>query len=73
MLGLEMMLTSMGLDPEEIKSYVEKFGTIIIAAKEQLDRIERNQVLIMEKLGIEPEAAAPANAITNEAATEGTE
>lgn len=41
MLGLEMMLKSMGLNPEEIRKSVEGFGQVVIAMDEKLTRIER--------------------------------
>lgn len=41
MLGLEMMLKSMGLNPEEIRKSVEGFGQVVIAMDDKLTRIER--------------------------------
>ena len=41
MLGMEMMLKSLGLNPEEIKKSIGEFGQVVIDMKEQLDRIEK--------------------------------
>lgn len=40
MLGMEMMLKSLGLDPEEIRKGITEFGQVIVDMKSQLDRIE---------------------------------
>lgn len=40
MLGLDMMLKSMGIDPEEVKKSVTEFGQVVLDIKAQLDRIE---------------------------------
>lgn len=40
MFGVEMLLQSMGLNPDEIKKSVTEFGQIVVDIKAQLDRIE---------------------------------
>lgn len=40
MLGLEMMLKSLGLNPDEIKKSIEDFGAVVVKISMQLDRIE---------------------------------
>lgn len=51
MLGMEMMLKSLGLDPEEIRKGITEFGQVIVDMKSQLDRIESKlNALLAEKL-----------------------
>jgi len=51
MLGMQMMLKSMGLDPEEILSSVNKFGATFLALQDQMNRIERKlDTVLAEKL-----------------------
>lgn len=40
MMGMEMMMKSLGLDPEEIKKTIGDFGQVVIELKSQMDRIE---------------------------------
>ncbi len=39
--GIEMMLKSMGIDPDEIRKSVSEFGQVVLALKEQMDRVEK--------------------------------
>lgn len=51
MLGMEMMLKSLGLDPEEIQNGIKEFGQVIVDMKAQLDRIEgKLNAVFAEKL-----------------------
>lgn len=56
MLGMDLMIKnmmrSMGIEPEQIVEQVKNIGETIVAFKEQMDRIERNQVAIMKHLNI---------------------
>ena len=53
-LGMEMMMKSLGVDPAEIKSQLEKVSVIaqekITAIESQLARIEANQLLLYQLL-----------------------
>ena len=57
--GMDMMFKAMGLDPEEIKKSIEGFGALVLDVNERLDRIEKNQRAIMQKLDIEFDFPAP--------------
>lgn len=50
MFGAEMLLKSLGLDPEEIKNSIAQFGAMVVAIKESLDRIEAKQDEILSRL-----------------------
>jgi hypothetical protein len=56
MLGMEMMLKSMGLDPAQIKSGVEEFGQVIIDMKAQMNRIEHKLDAVLAQNLIEETA-----------------
>lgn len=47
MLGMQMMLKSLGLDPEEIMKTAEGYGKMIGLVVEQLQRIEDKQDRIL--------------------------
>ena len=54
MLGMEMMLKSLGLDPEEIQTGIKEFGQVIVDMKIQLDRIEHKlDGILAEKIMLE--------------------
>lgn len=56
MLGMQLMLKSMGLDPEEIIGSVNKFGETFLAMQEQLNRIERKlDRVLTQNLLVEPD------------------
>lgn len=40
MMGIEMMLKGMGIDPNEIKKAVGEFGAVILDIRDRLERIE---------------------------------
>lgn len=54
--GLTMMLKSLGIDPEEIvrevKGTLDQYGAVLLALKQQMDRIEKDQKAIMDSLKI---------------------
>lgn len=54
MLGMEMMMKSMGINPDEIKSQLEKVSLVaqekMSQFEAQLNRIEQNQVLLYQLL-----------------------
>lgn len=54
MLGMEMMMKSMGINPDEIKSQLEKVSLVaqekMLQFEAQLNRIEQNQVLLYQLL-----------------------
>lgn len=50
MLGMDMMLKSMGIDPEDIKKQVEQFSQLVIELKAQMDRIEAGQIQIQNAI-----------------------
>jgi len=58
MLGMEMMLKSMGLDPAAITQSVQEFGALVIALKEQMDRIENKlDAIAFDNSGFSEDAA----------------
>ena len=58
MMGLQMMLKSMGLDPDEIIKSVNQFGEVFKAMQEQMNRIENklDKVLVQNLLSEVTEA-----------------
>lgn len=50
MRGMEMLLKSFGIDPDEIKKTAGQMGNLAIDFKTQLDRIERKVDLILSIL-----------------------
>lgn len=60
MSGLLIMLKSMGINPEEIIKQVQgtlnQYGAVVVDLKAQMNRVEANQKIIMEHLGIVPGA-----------------
>lgn len=49
-LGMEMMLSALGLDKDKLNAAIAQTGQIAVEAKAQLDRIEQNQAAILEIL-----------------------
>lgn len=60
MMGIEMMLKGMGIDPNEIKKAVGEFGAVILDIRDRLERIE-------VKLDAQNAAANPGDGETKEA------
>lgn len=63
----EMMIKSMGFDPAQVKLNVENAAKIAKAMGDQLNRIENNQKLIANHLGIvlnKPSDANPSLPVT---------
>lgn len=52
--GIEMMMKALGIDPAQIIETAKGIGETVIALKNQMDRIEKNQQTIMLHLGIPP-------------------
>lgn len=52
MLGMDMMIKSLGINPDEIKAQIEKVSIIaqekIVQLENQLTRIEANQLLLYQ-------------------------
>ena len=59
MLGMEMMLKSLGLDPEEIRKSVNDVGVVIIKISQQLDRIEQKLDALGNDRANEPASEIP--------------
>ena len=57
MMGMELMLKSMGLDPAAITQTIEMVATTAKAMKEQMDRIEKK----LDALSIIPGNSATEN------------
>lgn len=55
MLGMEMMLKSIGFDPEQFKQWMGELNQFASSVQQNIAAIRRDQELIMQKLGIEPE------------------
>jgi hypothetical protein len=55
--GMEMMMKSFGINPQEIianvTSTLNQYGAVVVDLKAQMNRMENNQLLIMKHLGIE--------------------
>lgn len=54
MLGADMLLKSMGIEPDKIKEHIEGFGQFMVSLDASLQRIEQNQHRIMAKMELEP-------------------
>lgn len=52
MLGLEMMLKSMGFSPEQLQQYGVELKSFAEGMANNMNIIRRDQLRIMEKLGI---------------------
>ena len=50
--AFEALVKAMGLEPEQVKATIAKTGQIVAEAGDRLTRIEANQRLIMQHLGI---------------------
>lgn len=48
--GMEMLLKSMGLDPKQMFETAQGFLTTFEGIKQTLDRVEANQILILERM-----------------------
>jgi hypothetical protein len=55
--GMEMAMTAMckmaGVDPANVKKQISDMSDLVIAFKAQLERIEAQQLVIMNHLGVE--------------------
>lgn len=52
--GMEMMIKALGIDPAQIIETAKGIGETVVALKQQMDRIEKNQHAIMYAMGIPP-------------------
>lgn len=50
--GMGMLLKSMGFNPDQVQQQIETAAKEFIAIKQQMNRIEANQIIIMQHLGI---------------------
>jgi prefoldin subunit 5 len=50
MLGIEMMMKALGLEPAHIIKTVENIGSMATALQQQLNRIEATQIQILNRL-----------------------
>lgn len=50
---IEQMLRALGIDPKQMMGEMKKYGEVIVEFKQQLDRIERKQDLILRHLAID--------------------
>lgn len=49
MLGVDMMMKALGLEPQVFVKTIENLGAVASELKTQLDRIERNQIVLNHK------------------------
>jgi hypothetical protein len=55
--GLEMMLKTFGLDPDQIRKNVVEFQQLVLRLATSMERVEAQQHAIMDHLGIHPVAS----------------
>lgn len=53
MFGIELLLKQFSITPESLREHAQQAGALLSGVQAQLNRIEKNQLVIMAKLGVE--------------------